>query len=49
MRLPNILHESVPRGKDDTDNIEIRRVGSVRTFDFELKNHGQTCCRQGMG
>ena len=47
MRLPNILHESVPRGKDDTDNIEIRRVGSVRTFDFELKNHGQLAADKG--
>ncbi len=47
MRLPNILHESVPRGKDDTNNIEIRRVGSVRTFDFELKNHGQLAADNG--
>ncbi len=47
MRLPNILHESVPRGKDDTDNIEIRREGSVRTFDFELKNHGQLAADKG--
>jgi seryl-tRNA synthetase len=47
MRLPNILDESVPRGKDDTDNIEIRRVGSVRTFDFELKNHGQLAADKG--
>lgn len=27
MRLPNILHESVPIGKDDTENMELRRVG----------------------
>jgi seryl-tRNA synthetase len=47
MRLPNILHESVPVGKDDTGNIEIRRVGTVRTFDFELKNHGQLAADQG--
>ena len=26
MRLPNVLHESVPQGKDDTGNVEIRRV-----------------------
>ena len=41
MRLPNILHESVPRGRDDSENVEIRRIGTPRTFDFELKNHGQ--------
>lgn len=41
MRLPNILHESVPEGKDDTENVEIKRQGTPRTFDFELKNHGQ--------
>ncbi|MCK9591128.1 MAG: serine--tRNA ligase [Methanoregula sp.] len=47
MRLPNILHESVPVGKDDTDNVEIRREGTVRTFDFELKNHGQLAADKG--
>ena len=41
MRLPNILHESVPVGTDDTENVEISRYGSPRVFDFELKNHGQ--------
>ena len=41
MRLPNILHESVPQGRDDSENVEIRRIGTPRTFDFELKNHGQ--------
>ncbi|NLL09730.1 MAG: serine--tRNA ligase [Methanomicrobiales archaeon] len=41
MRIPNILHESVPVGADDTENVEIRRVGTPRTFNFELKNHGQ--------
>ena len=47
MRLPNILHESVPVGKDDTDNVEIRREGTIRTFDFELKNHGQLAADKG--
>ncbi len=41
MRLPNILHDSVPQGKDDTENLEIKKVGTPRTFDFELQNHGQ--------
>jgi seryl-tRNA synthetase len=47
MRLPNILHESVPVGKDDTENVELRCVGSKRKFDFELKNHGQLAAEQG--
>jgi seryl-tRNA synthetase len=41
MRLPNILHESVPVGKDDSANVEVKKVGTPRNFDFELKNHGQ--------
>ncbi len=41
MRLPNILHESVPVGKDDSANVEVTKVGTPRNFDFDLKNHGQ--------
>lgn len=41
MRLPNILHESVPVGKDDSENVAIKHVGTPRSPDFELKNHGQ--------
>jgi seryl-tRNA synthetase len=47
MRLPNILHESVPVGKDDTENVELKRVGSIRSFDFELRNHGQLAADKG--
>ncbi len=47
MRLPNILHESVPQGKDDTENVEIKKVGTPRSFDFELKNHGQLAAENG--
>jgi len=47
MRLPNILHESVPVGKDDTENVEIRKVGIPRTFSFEVKNHGQLAADRG--
>ncbi|MEN6396360.1 MAG: serine--tRNA ligase [Methanoregula sp.] len=47
MRLPNILHETVPQGKDDTENIEIRRVGTPRTFDFEIRSHGQLAADKG--
>ncbi|MCX6688275.1 MAG: serine--tRNA ligase [Methanoregula sp.] len=47
MRLPNILDESVPQGKDDNENVELKRVGTPRTFDFELKNHGQLAAENG--
>jgi seryl-tRNA synthetase len=47
MRLPNILDPGVPVGKDDTENVEIRRVGIVRKFGFELKNHGQLAVDKG--
>jgi seryl-tRNA synthetase len=39
MRLPNIMHESVPVGKDDTDNVEIRRWGKPPEFGFQPKAH----------
>ena len=37
--LPNLPHESTPIGKDEDDNVEVRRHGSVREFDFEVKPH----------
>ena len=37
--IPNLPHESVPVGKDETDNVEVRKVGTPRTFDFEVKDH----------
>ncbi len=39
MRLPNLLHESVPYGADDTENVEIRRWGKPRRFPFEAQSH----------
>jgi seryl-tRNA synthetase len=36
---PNIPHESVPVGKDDHDNVEIKRVGEPKQFGFEVKDH----------
>lgn len=39
MGIPNLLHESVPVGKDETDNVEVRRWGEPKTFDFEVKDH----------
>jgi len=37
--FPNIPHDSVPAGKDESDNVELRRTGSPRVFDFEPKPH----------
>lgn len=39
LRIPNLLHESVPYGKDDTENVEIRRWGKEPKFNFEPKSH----------
>jgi len=37
--LPNMLHDSVPNGRDETANVEVRRWGTPRAFDFEPKDH----------
>ncbi len=39
MRLPNPPAEEVPEGKDDSANVELRRVGEPREFGFEPKDH----------
>ena len=39
MTLPNLPHASVPAGKSAADNVEVRRAGEPRTFDFEPKAH----------
>jgi len=37
--IPNLLHESVPVGADEDDNVEVKRWGTPREFDFEVKDH----------
>jgi len=37
--IPNVPHESVPVGKDSEDNVEVRRIGEPRKFDFAPKAH----------
>ncbi len=39
LNVPNLPHDSVPQGKSEADNVEVRRVGTPRTFDFEIKDH----------
>lgn len=37
--IPNLLDESVPEGKDEDDNVELKRWGTPREFDFDVKDH----------
>jgi seryl-tRNA synthetase len=37
--IPNLPHDSVPKGKDSSDNVEVRRWGEIPKFDFEPKAH----------
>ena len=39
LNLPNLPHASVPAGKSEADNVEVRRVGTPRRFDFEARDH----------
>ena len=39
LHIPNVPHESVPPGRDDSDNVELHRWGTPRSFDFEIRDH----------
>ncbi|TLP71307.1 serine--tRNA ligase [Pseudomonas nitroreducens] len=39
LNIPNLPHESVPVGADEEENVEVRRWGAPRTFDFDIKDH----------
>ena len=39
MGLPNLPHDSVPAGADESGNVEVRRWGAPRTFDFAVRDH----------
>jgi len=39
LKIPNITHPDAPIGKDDTENVEIRRWGDIPDFDFDPKDH----------
>ena len=39
LEMPNVPHESVPEGKDEADNVELRVVGTAPVMDFEPKDH----------
>jgi len=48
MRVPNLLHESVPYGRDENENVEIRRWGSPPKFDFKPRNHLEIALNLGL-
>ena len=48
MRLPNILHDSVPQGNDSKGNVVIKKWGHKPKFDFELKPHGELLQNAGL-
>ena len=39
LRIPNLLHESVPIGTDEKENIQVKKWGDVPKFDFPVRNH----------
>ena len=49
MSLPNLLHSSVPFGKDENDNQVIRIWGKKPKFNFKLKSHGELIQELGQG
>ena len=47
LSVPNLPHASVPDGADETDNLELRRVGEPRAFEFEPLDHVDLGARRG--
>lgn len=45
--IPNIIHSSVPVGKDDSENVEQEKIGEPRQFDFDVKSHVELA--EGLG
>ena len=48
MRLPNLLHDSVPYGVDESENVEIRRWGEPPKFDLEPRSHAEVAGALGV-
>ncbi len=46
--IPNLAHESVPHGEDESDNVEVRRWGEASEFDFEPKDHTDLGLKLGL-
>ena len=41
MKIPNIIHESVPIGKDDSENVEIQKYGEPKVLDYDIPFHAE--------
>lgn len=39
IKIPNIVHDYVPLGRNDSENVEIEKWGDIKNFDFSIKNH----------
>lgn len=39
LQVPQVIHPNVPEGKDDSENVEIKKVGTIPSFDFEIRDH----------
>jgi seryl-tRNA synthetase len=48
MNVPNVPHDSVPVGKDETGNMEVRKHGTPRVFDFAVRDHVDVGARLGL-
>ena len=46
--IPNMIHESVPIGPDESANVEIRKWGSIPNFDFDAKGHEEIAEKLGL-
>lgn len=47
-QIPNLMHESVPIGKDDSENVVIKKWGEKPKFSFPIKNHVQLLEKAGL-
>jgi seryl-tRNA synthetase len=48
LNVPNLPHESVPDGADESQNVEVRRWGTPRSFEFEVKDHADVGAPLGL-
>lgn len=47
MKIPNIIHPSVPIGKDDSENVEIEKIGEPKVPKYEIFNHAELALKLG--
>ena len=48
-QIPNIIHKSVPTGKDESKNKVIKKIGKIPKFSFHVKNHVELIEKLGVG